>query len=57
MIESKAVKENEINRIRSEKYELSKELETYKTENDLLTRKIMRIDKKEAEGNDGEVKA
>ena len=57
LIESNAVKENEINKIRSEKYELSKELETYKTENDLLTRKIMRMDKKEAEENDGEVKA
>lgn len=56
LIESKAVKEDEISKIRSEKYNLQEKIRQLETENDLLTRKIMRIDK-EAEESESEVKA
>ena len=56
LVESKALKEDEISKIRSEKYKLQEKINQLETENDLLTRKIMRMDK-EAEGSESEVKA
>ena len=44
LITSKANKDDEIHKIDIEKAKLREELETYKTENDLLTRKIMRME-------------
>jgi hypothetical protein len=44
LIKSKASKDTEIQTLNIEKAKLREELETYKTENDLLTRKIMRME-------------
>jgi septal ring factor EnvC (AmiA/AmiB activator) len=44
LVKSNAIKEHEIDKIRDEKNKLNEKLESYKTENDLLTRKIMRME-------------
>lgn len=57
LVKSNAIKEHEIDKIRSEKDELNEELKSYKTENDMLTRKIMRMESNTTAKDDSEVKA
>lgn len=57
LVKSNAIKEHEIDKIRSEKDKLIEELKSYETENDMLTRKIMRMESTTTAKDDSEVKA
>jgi ribosomal protein L9 len=57
LVKSNAIKEHEIDKIRSEKDKLNEELKSYKTENDMLTRKIMRMENDTTAKDDSEVKS
>jgi cell division protein FtsB len=57
LVASKASYNNEVSEITLEKRKLEKELETYKTENDMLTKKIMRMENDTTAKEDSEVRA
>jgi cell division protein FtsB len=57
LVTSKANHANEVSEITLEKRKLEKELETYKTENDMLTKKIMRMENDTTAKDDSEVRA
>jgi cell division protein FtsB len=57
LVASKASHNNEVSEITLEKRKLEKELETYKTENDMLTKKIMRMENDTTAKDDSEVRA
>jgi cell division protein FtsB len=57
LVKSNAIKEHEIDKIRSEKDKLNEELKSYKAENDMLTRKIMRMENDTTAKDDSEVKS